>query len=171
MTNRIRNWVAIGFLILIVNAGYLAAFASATVFYMGNVLFHVALGIAITGALFYLLRKSPDMAQGAPTALGFFLVSFAAGAFLTWKGSLIEFRWVLLAHVVTGVLCVAALIPWVWKKDAENGGALAAVPQRLSVRRHLSDRFARWLTHRLPQGLPESERSHCEPARRSHRDV
>ncbi len=125
MTNRIRNWTAIGFLILIVNAGYLAAFASATVFYMANVLFHVALGIAITGALLWLLRKFPDMAQGAPTALSFFLISFAAGAFLTWKGSLIEFRWVLLAHVVTGVLCVAALIPWVWKKAAENGGAWA----------------------------------------------
>ena len=123
MKNRIQNWTAIGFLVLIVNAGYLGAFASATIFYMTNVLFHVVLGIALTGALVWMLRKNRDMAQGAPTALGFFLISFLAGAYLTWKGSLIEFRWILLVHVVTGVLGVAAMIPWVWKRGAERGGA------------------------------------------------
>ena len=40
------RWVAAGFLLLILNSAYLWAFASPTVFYMGNVLLHVALGAA-----------------------------------------------------------------------------------------------------------------------------
>ena len=121
--NRFSKWLAIGFIVLLVNAGYLAAFASATLFYMLNVLLHVVLGIALTLGFAYLVRRSREIAHGAPTALGFFLVCFAAGAYLTWKGSLLELRWVLWAHVVAGALGVATLIPWLWRKAAtEQGG-------------------------------------------------
>lgn len=122
MNNRTQKWVAFGFLILLVNAGYLAAFASATVFYMANVLFHVALGLVLAVATAFLLRRSRGLAEGVPTALGFFLVSCLAGVYLTWKGSLLELRWVLLTHVIAGALGVAALIPWVWKQAALHGG-------------------------------------------------
>ncbi len=122
MSIRLREWIGIGFLVLLVNAGYLAAFASPTIFYMGNVLLHVALSVVLTFALLFLLSKSRDLAAGAPLALVLFLVAFLAGAFLTWKGSLIELRWVLWTHIIAGGLGTACLIPWVWKKAAENGG-------------------------------------------------
>ena len=107
---------------LLVNAGYLAAFASPTIFYMSNVLLHVALGAALAAALLWLLTKSRGLADGTSAALGFFLISFLAGAYITWKGSLLELRWLLWAHIVAGALGAACLIPWVWKKAAENGG-------------------------------------------------
>lgn len=120
--NKTQRWTGIGFLALIVNAGYLAAFASPTIFYMSNVLLHVALGAALVLALPWLLRKSPDLAEGTYAALGFFLISFLGGAYITWKGSLLELRWLLWAHIGAGVVGVACLIPWVWKKAAANGG-------------------------------------------------
>jgi len=36
-------WIAVLFLILLVNTAYIAAFPTATIFYMGNVLVHLAL--------------------------------------------------------------------------------------------------------------------------------
>ena len=39
--NNLQKWIAIFFLVLLVNTAYVAAFSSATVFYMTNVLFHL----------------------------------------------------------------------------------------------------------------------------------
>jgi len=120
---RVKSWIGIGFLVLLVNAGYLAAFASPTIFYMSNVLLHVALGAALCLALLWLLVKSREMVDGASAALCFFLVSFLGGAYITWKGSLLELRWVLWAHVIAGALGAACLVPWVWKNAAQQGGS------------------------------------------------
>ncbi len=117
MHSRLEKWVGAGLLVLLVNAGYLAAFASATVFYMANVLLHVVLGVVLAGALLLLVRRSREVAHGAATALSAFLICFLAGAYLTWKGSLIELRWVLWVHVIAGGLCVAAAVPWIWKRS------------------------------------------------------
>lgn len=38
------RWTGLGFLVLLGNSAYLAAFATPSIFYMGNVVLHIALG-------------------------------------------------------------------------------------------------------------------------------
>ncbi len=120
MKKLFENRLAVGFLILLVNAGYLAAFASATLFYMGNVLFHVLLGIGLALGLLWSLRKPDSAARRAPVATLLFGITLLAGGYLTWQGSLLELRPVLIAHIVAGVLGTAALIPWI-RRQATPG--------------------------------------------------
>src|SRR2546425_1331107 len=42
-----RNWLAIAFVVLLVNSAYLAAAPSATLFYYANVAVHVVLGAVV----------------------------------------------------------------------------------------------------------------------------
>ena len=74
------RWVTAGFLLLILNSAYIWAFASPTVLYMGNVLLHVVLGVAVAAGAVLLLRgrwrEAPIEAAGAlglATGLGLFL--------------------------------------------------------------------------------------------------
>ena len=92
---RLAQFTAAAFVLLLVNTAYIGAFAEPTIFYMGNVLLHVALG-----ALVYVLaiRSLPK-----PVALVAFAV-FATGAFLTWKGAVLPNQKVLWAHIGAGVL-------------------------------------------------------------------
>ena len=46
MTDHERRW-SVPLLVLIVNSAYLAAFAQPSIFYMGNVLLHLGLGLAL----------------------------------------------------------------------------------------------------------------------------
>jgi tetratricopeptide (TPR) repeat protein len=116
-----EHWIAVLFLVLLVNTGYVAAFASPTVFYMSNVLGHVVLGAALAIALLYILRKS-GLVRAAPVAVGFFLVAFVLGAILTYAGNVRDNSWMLWSHIAAAALGVAALIPFVWKKAAQQGG-------------------------------------------------
>ena len=43
----LRTLVAAGFVLLLVNTGYIAAFKSPTIFYMGKVLLYLVLGVAV----------------------------------------------------------------------------------------------------------------------------
>jgi hypothetical protein len=45
--SKFQKWIAIFFLVLLVNTGYVAAFSSASVFYMANVLFHLGFGVGL----------------------------------------------------------------------------------------------------------------------------
>ena len=42
-----RDWPAMAFVALLINSAYLTAAPSATLFYYGNVAFHVALGVVV----------------------------------------------------------------------------------------------------------------------------
>ena len=48
MTAHRGRWFLAGFLILVVNSGYLAVFAEASLFYVTNVLLHLVLGISLS---------------------------------------------------------------------------------------------------------------------------
>ena len=76
-----KKAVGVLFLAWLVSTGYIAGFATASIFYMTNVLAHVFLGAAllVAGA-----RWLPKPALGA---LG---VSTLLGAYLTWKGAVLE---------------------------------------------------------------------------------
>lgn len=113
--------LAVLFLVLVVNSAYLAAFASPTVFYMGNVLIHVVLGVGLSAAFIWALIKSPGLRRAFPAAAVLFGLALLAGLYLMIRGNVLQNRWAFWAHVVTAGLAVAALAPWVWRKATEGG--------------------------------------------------
>src|SRR6202044_2351258 len=114
-TRSLEFWIAVLFLVLLLNTAYVAAFSSATIFYMTNVLGHVVLGAILTIALLFVLRRS-GLLRGAPAAVAFLLLAFVFGAILTYAGNVRDNAWILWSHIGAAVLGVAALIPFVWKK-------------------------------------------------------
>src|ERR1700687_1155520 len=95
--SKLLRWTAVLFIVLLINTAYVASFASATIFYMGNVLFHFLLGVVLTVALLFLLRRFP-------LAAGFFLVAAALGIFLPAGGNTFDHRWSLIAHILAAAL-------------------------------------------------------------------
>jgi Cytochrome c554 and c-prime/Tetratricopeptide repeat len=117
--SRFGRWVAAGGLLLVLNSAYLWAFAFPTVFYMANVLLHVALGLAVAAGFFILWRKkAPALARAA------FGVSLALGLFVTWSGATTPNRWALWAHILTAALGLGALASFV-QRNAPAGYARA----------------------------------------------
>ena len=114
--------VAAAFLLLLVNTAYIWAFASATIFYMGNVLVHVVLGAAVTVGFLYLWMRDRAVARGMGAALGLLAVSAALGFFLTYAGALMPNKPFLWAHIFAGIAGLIALIPWAWRKAGNDGG-------------------------------------------------
>jgi tetratricopeptide (TPR) repeat protein len=120
-TRSLEYWIAIAFIALLVNTGYVAAFSSATIFYMANVLGHVVLGAALTIAVLFVVRRIGLLA-GAPLAIGFLLLAFGLGAILTYAGNVHNNAWILRSHIAAAAIGVAALVPFVWRKASREGG-------------------------------------------------
>src|ERR1051326_3491587 len=108
-TRHLRKWTAFLFLVLLINTAYIAAFNSPTVFYMGNVLLHLVLGVVLTVALLFLLR------QFSPSA-GFFLVAAALGLYLAVRGNTTDQRWALTAHIVAAAIGLVAFAPFAMRQ-------------------------------------------------------
>ena len=102
---KLLRWTAILFIVLLINTAYIAAFASPTIFYMGNVLAHFVLGVVLTVALLFLLRRFP-------VAGGFFLAAAALGVFLAIRGNTLDHRWALVAHIVAAAIGLLVLLPF-----------------------------------------------------------
>src|SRR5437868_1175979 len=100
---RLEYWIAALFLLLLLNTGYVAAFSSATIFYMTNVLGHVVLGAVLTIALLFVLRGT-GLLRGAPVAIGFLLLAFVFGAILTYAGNVRDNAWILWTHIGAAVV-------------------------------------------------------------------
>ncbi len=120
--NKLTKYVAFCFLLLMVNTGYVAAFASPTIFYMTNVLFHLGLGLALAVAVTILLVKDASLRRGISGAAGCFLVAIGFAIFLVGWGNVKPHRWALLAHIFAAALGMAALAPFVWKQARHSGG-------------------------------------------------
>ena len=90
--------VAVLFVILLLNTGYVAAFASPTIFYIGNVLLHLGLGIVFTAIFLIALRRT---AVAGRICL---LLAAVAGIWLAWFGNTLPHRPVLYAHIALGAL-------------------------------------------------------------------
>jgi tetratricopeptide (TPR) repeat protein len=151
---KLTRWIAILFLVLLVNTAYLAAFASPTVFYMANVLLHLVLGVALAVAVAALLWRRPELRNGLTAALVLFGIALAAGLWLTVQGNILQFRWVLWTHIAAAGLGVAALAVWALQ--------------------HAEPRFRRALTAAiallvlLPAGAALWRRGHPNPEDRIH---
>ncbi len=110
--------------LLLANTAYLAAAASPTVFYMGNVLVHVVLGVVVWIAALGLMAGNRDFRRSWPARVAVAALTIAVGfaAELARRGNLLELRWVLVAHVAAAALAVAALLPLAWRLGVGGTG-------------------------------------------------
>ncbi len=91
------------FALLLLNSAYLAAFAQANLFYMGNVLLHIFGGAFIVGGIIWLLKREQPwtaVAMGAALVLGALLAIF---------GNTSDQAWLLAAHIAVAVVATAMI--------------------------------------------------------------
>src|SRR5215510_2571240 len=75
--SRIGKLLVIGYLILLINSSYLAAFADPTLFYFGNVAFHLLFGVVLT--IIFALHALKRFASFSPLLkLAVFLLGISA---------------------------------------------------------------------------------------------
>src|SRR5260370_2483508 len=94
-----KRIAGIGLGVLIVNSGYIAALAEPTIFYMGNVLLHLGLGLALMVFAAVWARRYPWVSAA-------FLLSGLPAIYLAVGGNTMDHRWVLWLHIVLAVFAV-----------------------------------------------------------------
>jgi tetratricopeptide (TPR) repeat protein len=150
MNDRLSKLAAAGWLVLLVNTAYLAAFPSPTLFYMGNAVLHLALGLALTVAAVVLWRRGARAAgaasagaagggeraltwQDAPAglpaaavgtlALWLLLLAAALGIALAVAGNTTPNRWLLWTHIAASALAVLAGLVYLQRQaELRSGG-------------------------------------------------
>jgi Tfp pilus assembly protein PilF len=105
MKNRL---LGILFLILVINSIYLVALPSPTVFYMGNSVLHLGLGVALTIAAVIVYRR-----EGPPVR--WMILAAILGLALVYLGNTLPNRMVLLAHIGAGIVAVLSVFLWLGK--------------------------------------------------------
>jgi tetratricopeptide (TPR) repeat protein len=108
----LKALVAFGFVVLLINSGYIAAFASPTIFYMGNVLMHLVIGVLLAVLFGALLMRDRDVLRGTGASALFFAAALGFGLYLVYVGNIHEHAWVLKVHIVAAALGVAAVLPY-----------------------------------------------------------
>lgn len=99
-----RPGVAIPLLVLtLLNAFYVAALPSPTVFYVVNVFLHIALGIAATVLLVRRYRSSPRTFPLIAAAL--------IGLYLIYGGATFDHRAIVIAHIAFALVGLGVLLP------------------------------------------------------------
>ena len=92
----------LGFLILLINSAYLISFGEPTLFYIGNVLIHIVLGVAlIVPFIVYVCKRFDGMSiigKGGVISLGIGIIS---GVYLMFVGATTPNRWLLIVHIVS----------------------------------------------------------------------
>jgi tetratricopeptide (TPR) repeat protein len=107
--DKLVRWAGALLVLLLVNTAYIAAFASPTIFYMGNVVLHLALGVVLAVLLLWFLRRMP-------LAGACFLAAAALGIFLAVRGNTMPHRWALIAHIVVAAAALAAFLPYALRR-------------------------------------------------------
>src|SRR5215471_13606170 len=112
----LRKWAAIGFLVLLLNAAYVWAFAFPTIFYMANVLVHLTLGVALFALFVWLLGRDTQLRGGSRLAAGSFLLALLIGAYIVGAGNTLDHRWALWGHIGAALVGTFALFVHVWRR-------------------------------------------------------
>ena len=84
------------FIFLLINSGYIAAYPAASLFFMGNVVAHLAVGLLLMVAAARAVVRYP-LESGA------FLAAGLMAAFLLAKGNTLDHRGILRVHICLGV--------------------------------------------------------------------
>jgi tetratricopeptide (TPR) repeat protein len=108
------------FLLLLVNAAYVAAFPSPTIFYEGNVLLHLVLGLIAAIGLVWIFKPQTWVPAG------FFLGSLVFGLWLARFGATRPNQWALVLHFGMAVLGTLTLLPYLYRLNPLLSKAVAA---------------------------------------------
>src|SRR5580698_9701501 len=84
------------FLFLLINSGYIAAYPAPSLFYMGNVVAHLAGGLLLMAAALGAVKRYP-------TESGAFLAAGLAALFLMMRGNTLDHRSILWLHICLAV--------------------------------------------------------------------
>ena len=97
-----KQIASILFLLLLVNSAYLAGFATPSVFYMVNVLLHIAFGVVAVGLFAWTIRRE------AKWGAALLVASAGVGLLLAKVGNTYDQRTLLYAHIAVALVAVLA---------------------------------------------------------------
>ncbi|MCB1020483.1 MAG: hypothetical protein KDC27_11185, partial [Acidobacteria bacterium] len=145
MRMRRAQLLSAAFVLLVLNSGWLWAFPAPDLFYIGNVLLHIALGFVLL-ALLWFVRTPATEALRNRTKLTYVVLSVCGllGAVLAWIGATGPNMSVVVAHGAAGFLGTALLAGWAWRNAPSVGRATAAalvVALAFPVTAWLRDRY------------------------------
>lgn len=116
-SSRLLKFLVAGFVLLLLNSSYLAAYGDPSVFYIANMMLHFALGLLLTGVFLAFLRQRwaqfQALLKGASLLL--LLCAFAGcgmllfSAIVPFTGPVKPPRWPGIAHTIVGTLGTIAL--------------------------------------------------------------
>jgi tetratricopeptide (TPR) repeat protein len=107
------NWLRAALLLFLVNTLYLAAFASPTLFYFGNVVLHMTLGLVLGGIYaIWLTRRWRGLGLAVRSSAIVLAAGLAFGVAIIYFGAAGAFRWLLPTHIILTML---------------GGGAMSAI--------------------------------------------
>ncbi len=118
----LKTVVAVSLLLLTLNAAYIWALPTATIFYMGNVLAHLVIGIIFCAAGALLLTRDAAL-RARPLVLlaaAAMTAALAFGAYLVYRGNMLELRWALNAHIAAAILGVVMVVAFAWGHRASG---------------------------------------------------
>ena len=120
---------AVAILLLLLNTAYIAAVAAPTVFYMSNVLLHVAGGgvLWVAALVWWRRARVEDRSWSGSASVLALTVAAALAGVLIWRGNLAEHRSVLVAHAVAGGIAVVALLPLAGRLAAGLDGVIRPI--------------------------------------------
>lgn len=105
----VAKLLVVGYLVLLINSSYLAAYADPSLFYFGNVVMHMGLGVVLAiGVAVYALRHFGQFSVWLKAGLLLLGVSVAFGLFMMRFGATRQYYWVLYSHIA---FAVAGSIP------------------------------------------------------------
>ena len=126
--------ITLGFLVLVVNSAYLAARADASVFYFGNLVLHMVLGLALAVAAAVRWGRQWRLWPRLLLAGGLLLaVAVVSGLALMVLGATRPHAWILKTHIGTATGGAALVFVWMATAAArrptwrERRGAAAVV--------------------------------------------
>ncbi len=116
--------LAIGFALLLVNSGLVWAFPKASLFYVGNVLLHIALGAALLAGLWLARTDSlRSLRSGAKLTLVVLSFAGALGLLLAKIGAVKANYGIVAVHAAAGFIGAALL--WMWlRRDTRRASKL-----------------------------------------------
>ncbi len=113
MTHRVLGFLA---LLFVVGTGYIFAFATPSIFYMGNVLLHLVLGAVLAVAVGLIAWRHPALNRLSNTGAVVFILCAIAGLYLAVAGATRPHAPVLWLHISLGagalVIAMCAFPAW-----------------------------------------------------------
>jgi tetratricopeptide (TPR) repeat protein len=98
-------WLIVGFLLLLLNSAYLAAYADASLFYFTQVALHILFGIGLgIAALWHVARRRVSVPPLVLLGAAPIVVGVAFGLALTYLGATRPHRWMLTIHIIATVI-------------------------------------------------------------------